>query len=64
MNLNDIWQILLLGAIIFFPLGYRVRRWFPRWWEKKQHLFLSARYLKSEGIWLRDGSSSQTKKSP
>ncbi|WP_436286873.1 cellulose biosynthesis protein BcsF [Yersinia enterocolitica] len=38
------------------------RRWFPRWWEKKQHLFLSARYLKSEGIWLRDGSSSQTKK--
>ncbi|EPZ8123457.1 cellulose biosynthesis protein BcsF [Yersinia enterocolitica] len=62
MNLNDIWQILLLGAIIFFPLGYMTRRWFPRWWEKKQHLFLSARYLKSEGIWLRDGSSSQTKK--
>ncbi|HDL7645346.1 TPA: cellulose biosynthesis protein BcsF [Yersinia enterocolitica] len=62
MNLNDIWQILLLGATIFFPLGYMARRWFPRWWEKKQHLFLSARYLKSEGIWLRDGSSSQTKK--
>lgn len=62
MNLNDIWQILLLGAIIFFPLGYMARHWFPRWWEKKQHLFLSARYLKSEGIWLRDGSSSQTKK--
>ncbi|CNL11730.1 cellulose biosynthesis protein BcsF [Yersinia proxima] len=62
MNLNDIWQILLLGAIIFFPMGYMARRWFPRWWEKKQHLFISARYLKSEGIWLRDGSSSQTKK--
>ncbi|QHB34434.1 cellulose biosynthesis protein BcsF [Yersinia canariae] len=62
MNLNDIWQVLLLGAIIFFPLGYMARRRFPRWWEKKQHLFLSARYLKSEGIWLRDGSSSQIKK--
>ena len=62
MNLNDIGQILLLGAIIFFPLGYMARRGFPRWWEKRQHLFLSARYLKSEGIWLRDGSSPQTKK--
>lgn len=62
MNLNDIGQILLLGAIIFFPLGYMAHRWFPRWWEKRQHLFLSARYLKSEGIWLRDGSSPQTKK--
>ncbi|AKP33749.1 cellulose biosynthesis protein BcsF [Yersinia aleksiciae] len=62
MNLNDIWQILLLGAVIFFPLGYVAHRWFPQWWERKQHLFLSARDLKSAGVWSRDGSISQTKK--
>ncbi|EEQ15714.1 hypothetical protein yfred0001_25140 [Yersinia frederiksenii ATCC 33641] len=53
---------MLLGAVISFPLGYMACRRFPKWWEKKQHLFLSARYLKSEGIWLRDDSSSQNKK--
>ncbi|WP_145547023.1 cellulose biosynthesis protein BcsF [Yersinia intermedia] len=64
MNFNDILQLLLFSAVIFFPLGYVAHRWFPRWWEKRQHLFLSARYLKSEGVWLRNGSSSQTKKQP
>lgn len=61
MNLNDIWQILLLGAIIF-PAGLYGPPLVSAVVGEKQHLFLSARYLKSEGIWLRDGSSSQTKK--
>ncbi|CNE26880.1 cellulose biosynthesis protein BcsF [Yersinia nurmii] len=62
MNLSDIFQVILLAAIVFFPLGYFARGRLPAWWAKKQHLFLSARYLKSEGIWLRDGSSSHIKK--
>ncbi|ANI30547.1 membrane protein [Yersinia entomophaga] len=62
MNLSDIFQVILLAAIVFFPLGYFARGRLPAWWAKKQHFFLSARYLKSEGIWLRDGSSLHIKK--
>ncbi|AGO53135.1 cellulose biosynthesis protein BcsF [Serratia plymuthica] len=62
LNLNDIVQLILLCAIIFIPLGYFFHRRFPRWRQYWQNLFLSPRYLKPTGLWVREGSSSQIKR--
>ncbi|TKI07810.1 cellulose biosynthesis protein BcsF [Martelella alba] len=54
MNLDDIWQLTLLCAAVFFPLGYLFHRRFPFWFTALQSWLLSPRYLKSAGIWIRD----------
>ena len=59
INVGDITQLIALCAIIFIPLGYAFHRLFPHWWNNVQDLLLSPRYLKSAGLCVREGSSSQ-----
>jgi cellulose biosynthesis operon protein BcsF/YhjT len=61
MNLTDIVQLVLLCALVFVPLGYAFHRRFPHWQQHWQNLLLSPRYLKSAGLWVRNGTSSQIK---
>ncbi len=61
LNLNDILQLILLCALVFIPLGYAFHRRFPHLRQYWQNLLLSPRYLKSAGLWVRTGSSSQIK---
>ncbi|WON77077.1 cellulose biosynthesis protein BcsF [Serratia sp. UGAL515B_01] len=61
-GLGDIVQLVILCALIFIPSGYMFHRHFPNWHQAWQNLFLSPRYLKSEGLWVREGSLSQIKR--
>lgn len=61
LNLNDIVQLAILFALIFIPLGYAFHRRFPQWRRYWLNLFLSPRYLKSAGLWVREGSSHHIK---
>lgn len=62
MNMSDIAELVLLCAIIFFWLGYAAHRRFPHLWQRLQNRLLSPRYLKSAGVWVREGSTSQIKR--
>lgn len=62
MNLDDILQLILLCAVIFFPLGYHFHRRFPFWLATLQSFFLSPRYLKSAGVWARKDLPADNKK--
>lgn len=59
---GDIVQLVFLCALIFIPLGYTLHRRFPNWHRTWLNLFLSPRYLKPAGLWVREGSSSQVKR--
>ncbi|WP_447871266.1 cellulose biosynthesis protein BcsF [Serratia fonticola] len=60
-SLDDIVQLVILCAIVFIPTGYLLHRRFPNWQRSWQNLLLSPRYLKSAGLWVRTGSTSQIK---
>ncbi|MBE0149849.1 cellulose biosynthesis protein BcsF [Serratia fonticola] len=60
--LDDIVQLVILCAIVFIPMGYLLHRRFPNWHQSWQNLLLSPRYLKSAGLWVRTGSTSQIKR--
>lgn len=60
--LDDIVQLVILCAIVFIPMGYLLHRRFPNWQRSWQNLLLSPRYLKSAGLWVRTGSTSQIKR--
>ncbi|WP_411754773.1 cellulose biosynthesis protein BcsF [Serratia sp. (in: enterobacteria)] len=60
--LGDIVQLVILCAIVFIPMGYLLHRRFPNWYRSWQNLLLSPRYLKSAGLWVREGSTSQIKR--
>jgi cellulose biosynthesis operon protein BcsF/YhjT len=60
--LDDIVQLVILCAIVFIPMGYLLHRRFPNWYRSWQNLLLSPRYLKSAGLWVRTGSTSQIKR--
>ncbi|MCG8709557.1 cellulose biosynthesis protein BcsF [Brenneria sp. 4F2] len=62
LNLNDIVQLVLLSAVIFFTLGYVSHRYIHRWIKYWKNRLLSPCYLKPAGILMRDGSSSKIKK--
>jgi len=62
MNIDDIEQLVLLCAAIFFPTGYYVHRRFPYWIPALQAWILSPRYLKSAGMWTREDRSVNKKK--
>lgn len=61
-SLGDIVQLVILCAIVFIPAGYLFHRRFPNWYRTGQNLLLSPRYLKSAGLWVREGSTSQIKR--
>lgn len=61
-GIGDILQLVILCAIVFIPTGYLLHRRFPNWYRSWQNLLLSPRYLKSAGLWVRAGSTSQIKR--
>lgn len=61
-ELGDIVQLVILCAIVFIPVGYLLHRRFPHWLRAWQNLLLSPRYLKSAGLWVREGSTSLIKR--
>lgn len=54
MDLLNIIQIMLVTSLIMLPLGYFLSRYLPRWWQRSRQSLLSPRYLKSEGVQLRE----------
>lgn len=62
IGIDDIVQLVILCAIVFIPTGYLLHRRFPNWYRSWQNLLLSPRYLKSAGLWVRAGSTSQIKR--
>lgn len=62
MMLSDILQIAVLCALLFFPLGYVAHRRLPQRLQYWKNRLLRPRYLKSEGVWVRDKAPSQAKK--
>ncbi len=53
MNITDIIQLVVLCAIVFFPLGYTARRWLPRFTAAVRLMFLKPRYVKPAGTLRR-----------
>lgn len=45
MDIQDIFEIFIVAAIIFIPLGYALRTRLPRWKNRFAARFLSPRYL-------------------
>lgn len=62
MILKDIVQIILLNALVFFPLGYLARRYLSPRYQYWKNRLLRPRYLKADGVWIRDRSASQADK--
>ena len=61
MGYGDLIQVVFLSALVFFYLGFASRRFLVRKWQEIQWLFVSPRYLKSEGIWVPENSSKTVK---
>ncbi|PLR41778.1 cellulose biosynthesis protein BcsF [Chimaeribacter californicus] len=59
MNMSDLIQVFLIAAVIFFLLGWAARRTLPRLWQGLQARIFPTRYLKSAGVWVRDGTTKE-----
>ena len=59
MNMTDLLQVSLIAAVVFFFLGWAVRAALPRLWQGLQARIFPTRYLKSAGVWVRDGSTKE-----
>ncbi|NDO82601.1 cellulose biosynthesis protein BcsF [Citrobacter sp. NCU1] len=53
MNINDIIQIIIFCALIFFPLGYLARHSLHRIRDTTRLLFAKPRYVKPAGTLRR-----------
>ncbi|MDN8600900.1 cellulose biosynthesis protein BcsF [Citrobacter enshiensis] len=53
MNINDIIQIIVFSALIFFPLGYLARHSLRRIRDTARLLFAKPRYVKPAGTLRR-----------
>lgn len=53
MNISDIIQLIVLCALIFFPLGYYARHSLRRLRDTTRLLFAKPRYVKSAGTLKR-----------
>ena len=51
MQLSDIIQLVVLCALIFFPLGYISRHYIRRIKAVLRMLFIKPRYVKPVGTW-------------
>lgn len=56
MSISDIIQLVVLCALIFFPLGYLVRHWQRPLRSALRLLFTKPRYVKSAGILRREST--------
>ena len=50
MSIADIIQLVVLCALIFFPLGYLARHWLYRIRIILRIMFIKPRYVKSAGV--------------
>ncbi|WP_058910498.1 cellulose biosynthesis protein BcsF [Entomohabitans teleogrylli] len=57
MNLNDIFQLVILCALIFIPLGYGIRSRLARIKAFIRIHFMKPRYVKSAGVLRRTASA-------
>ncbi|WP_437891851.1 cellulose biosynthesis protein BcsF [Phytobacter sp. V91] len=53
MSIADIIQLVVLCALIFFPLGYFARHWQQRIRIILRIMFVKPRYVKSAGVLRR-----------
>ncbi|HIE5390106.1 cellulose biosynthesis protein BcsF [Enterobacter sp. ECC-175] len=53
MNISDIIQLVILCALIFFPLGYYARHSLRRLRDTARMLFVKPRYVKPAGTLTR-----------
>lgn len=61
MQLSDIIQLVVLCALIFFPLGYITRHYIRRIKAVLRMLFIKPRYVKPVGTW-RSASTAKAKR--
>ena len=61
MSICDIIQLVILCALIFFPLGYLARHYQRRIENTFRLMFLKPRYVKPVGVLRRDLSGRQGK---
>ena len=61
MQLSDIIQLVVLCALIFFPLGYMTRHYIRRIKAVLRMLFIKPRYVKPVGTW-RSASTVKAKR--
>ncbi|KEA53088.1 MULTISPECIES: cellulose biosynthesis protein BcsF [Mangrovibacter] len=54
MSLADIFQLIVLCAIIFLPLGYSARRWLPVLHLRVRQILGKPRYVKPVGVLRRN----------
>lgn len=54
MSISDIIQLVVLCAVIFFPLGYLARHHHQRIKNAFRLMFLKPRYVKPVGVLRRD----------
>lgn len=62
MSISDIIQLVLLCALIFFPLGYIARHFFGRIETALRLIFFRPRYVKPAGILRRTPTVKATQK--
>lgn len=62
INNSDIMELVLLCAVIFFPLGYRARHWLPPLLQRLHLILRRPRYLKSAGVLRRNAAVRADKK--
>lgn len=60
MSISDIIQLVILCALLFFPLGYLTRHYQRRIENTFRLMFFKPRYVKPAGV-IRRGSRSRVK---
>jgi len=61
MNISDIIQLVILCALIFFPLGYYTRHFSRRIRDTARLIFIKPRYVKPAGTLKRAGQQGKPK---
>lgn len=61
MSIADIIQLVVLCALLFFPLGYLTRHYLRRIRTTLRLMFFKPRYVKPAGVLRREATSRQGK---
>jgi cellulose biosynthesis operon protein BcsF/YhjT len=62
MNVSDIVQLVVLCALIFFPLGYYTRHYSRRIRDTARIVFIKPRYVKPAGTLKRTSQQGKPRK--
>ena len=61
MSISDILQLIVLCALLFFPLGYLTRHYQRRIRTNLRLMFFKPRYVKPDGVLRREATTQQGK---